>query len=172
MTPAYVVSPLAPSHELGAFDCGVPELDSWLRGAAARGQAAGTCQVHVLTEGAPESVLGYFAITPTQVASDDLPSRLRGAGRIQGGYLLARLALHRDLRGGDLGPLLLREALETIVAAADRVGGRVIVVDAMNPGLVPYHERYGFRRAREGGLRLVMKMSTARKHLATGRPST
>lgn len=72
MTPAYVVSPLAPSHELGAFDCGVPEL-------------------------------GYFAITPTQVASDDLPSRLRGAGRIQGGYLLARLALHRDLRGGDLG---------------------------------------------------------------------
>jgi len=46
--------------------------------------------------------------------------------------LFARLALSRHLIGGGLGGQLLLDALETVAAAANLAGGRLVVVDAIN----------------------------------------
>ena len=85
------------------------------------------------------------------------------------GWLLTKVALDRSLQGSQapgMGGQLVLAALATIVKAADRGGGQVIVVDADNEHLIPFYEGCGFRpTGRAEDLRLYMKVSTARKYL-------
>ncbi len=82
-------------------------------------------------------------------------------------WKLGKLAIHVDLRADQAaqwGRQLLRDALETIVRVADAGGGKVIVVDADNSGLVGFYTRNGFKTTGvDGDLSLYMKVSTARK---------
>jgi len=70
-------------------------------------------------------------------------------------------ALDGSLHGQGLGTQLLLDAVERIVEAADRAGGRVIVVDAIDAEAHRFYGHHGFR-AIEHSNRLVMKLSTAR----------
>ena len=81
------------------------------------------------------------------------------------GWLIAKLALDRSLRGGTWGRELLREAIEEIVRSADRGGGQVIVVDAENERVFDWYRAQGFLGTGIDNLRLFMKVSTARKYL-------
>lgn len=84
-------------------------------------------------------------------------------------WKLGKLAVHVDLRGdidAQWGRQLLRDALETIIRVADAGGGKVIVVDADNQGLLAFYTRNGFTETGiKDGLTLYMKVSTARKAL-------
>lgn len=170
---AYRVTRLGPGFDVGAFDCGEETYNGWLRDHAAGAVAAGSAAVYLLLEQAQphdgERVVGYFAICPTLVVRDKIPRPLRGGVlRAAPGWLLAKLALDRSLRGdGDRrwGAQLLREALQVIVRSADQGGGQIIVVNADNARLVDWYKRHGFRSTDERELRLFMKVSTARKYL-------
>lgn len=165
-------------HDFSVFDCGEPTYDEWLRVSAVQAISAGTCAVYALVRREPDAearVVGYFAISPTQVVRDDLPGSLRrGAPRAVPAWLLAKLALDRELQGdpeGRWGSRLLVAALQMIVSVADAGGGKVIVVDADNEGLLDFYARHDFLPAGVGehgeeGLRLFMKVSTARRALA------
>jgi hypothetical protein len=85
-------------------------------------------------------------------------------------FLIARLALDRSHQGdrtGRWGTQLVVDALRRILAAASVSGGRIIVVDADNAGLLPFYEAHDFLPTRGNPMRLYMKVSTARKALAT-----
>lgn len=168
----YRLSKLAPGYDLGAFDCGEPAYNQWLTQHATQAVAAGASMVYLLLENNPdaaERVVGYFAICPTLVVRDDIPKPLqRKVLRSAPGWLLAKLALDRSMRGDRVnqwGWQLLRAALETIMAASELGGGQTIVVDADNPGLVDWYSRHGFVPTDGDNLRLYMKVSTARKYL-------
>lgn len=110
-------------------------------------------------------VVAYYAVAPTRLARVDLPSRSLSAGYSQvPGYLIARLALDQSLHGRSLGSQLLLDALERIVGAAERAGGRLIAVDAVDEAAHAFYRRHDFQ-ALEGSRRLVMKVSTARSAL-------
>ena len=53
---------------------------------------------------------------------------------------------------------MLLDALITLAAAAPSVGGRLVVVDAVNEGAVAFYERYGFIRIGDS-LRLYQKIA-------------
>ncbi|MDQ3053633.1 MAG: N-acetyltransferase, partial [Actinomycetota bacterium] len=113
-------------------------------------------------------LVGYYAINPTQVVRDEVPSSLaRGWPQAVPAWKLGKLAIHVDLRADQAaqwGRQLLRDALETIVRVADAGGGKVIVVDADNSGLLGFYRRNGFKTTGvDGDLSLYMKVSTARK---------
>lgn len=170
----YRIAKLAPEFDLGAFDCGEPTYNQWLSEHAMRAVDSGSSMVYVLLERTPgedERVTGYFAICPTLVVRDEMPKSLqRGVLRNTPAWLLAKLALDKSLRGdkgSQWGWQLLRAALETIMDAADRAGGQVIVVDADNAGLVRWYGQHGFRHTGVDDLRLFMKVATARKYLDT-----
>jgi hypothetical protein len=84
---------------------------------------------------------------------------------------LRPLRLHVDVRAdqeSQSGRQILRNALETIIRVADAGGGKVIVVDADNEGLLGCYLRNGFKSTGvDGDLSLHMKMSTARNALRT-----
>jgi len=61
--------------------------------------------------------------------------------------LLARLAVDDADQGRGLGRSLLADALERIIVAAERVGVRAIVVDAMDDEASAFDKHYGFECA-------------------------
>lgn len=176
MTPHhYRVVRLDPGYDLSQFDCGAPLYNEWLNRHAADSVHAGVSAVYLLVDDdEPPRVVGYYAISPSQVIRDDVPhSMARGWPRAVPAWKLGKLAVHVDLRAdteAQWGRQLLRHALETIVRIADAGGGKVIVVDADNAGLLDFYRRNGFRSTgKDGDLSLYLKVSTARTALGAPR---
>lgn len=167
----YRLAPLDAALDLAGFDCGEQAYNMWLTDAAAQAQKTGSAHVTVLIEcgeTGTDRVVGYFAICPTLVVRDQMPKPMqRRMLRSTPGWLVAKLAVDASPRGQpeQWGRQLLREALLAIIAAADRGGGAVIVVDADNLKLVPFYERNGFISTGDSDLRLFMKVATARAYL-------
>lgn len=171
-TSAYRISKLAPGFDLEAFDCGEPEYNEWLTEHAAQAVEYGSSMVYLLLEQRSETdsrVAGYFAICPTLVVRNEIPKALqRRVLRNAPAWLLAKLALDRSLRGDKVnqwGGQLLRAALETIIDAADRAGGQIVVVDSGNADLVAWYAGHGLIPTGGADLRLYMKTATVRKYL-------
>jgi len=156
---------LSEHHDLDSFESDRPELDRWLKAEARRAHTTGTARVTVWTESAMGSVAGFFAITPTNVAPDGLSGRARAgqSGPIPG-YLIAKLALSRHLIGRGLGGQLLLDALETVAAAANRGGGRLVVVDPIDGGAHGFSAHFGFTPI-EGSQRLYARIDAVRRSM-------
>lgn len=159
----YRVEPLA-AHDLSEFACGNAELDDWLRRHARTATGQGT-RTYVLAD-EDGRVVGYFAVAPHLLVRDDAPPRLaRGAPRQIPAILLAKLALDSTIHGRGLGAELLVHALDTVLAAARRAGGRVVLVDAIDDEAREFYEHHDFQQLPRQPRRLVMKLSTAAKAL-------
>ena len=177
----------APGFDLVAFSCGDPSCDAWLSDCLHQVRA-GSVTVFVLTEdidetsgGSPLSVLGYFALALTVIKSTDL-SRTAAKGQHEvPAFLLARLALSAELRGGIEGKNLLTAALARMVTASETIPSRLLAIDAERPKVARLYETWGFTATRsidddvdpETGLyptnlRLVAKTSSIRAALPEG----
>jgi GNAT superfamily N-acetyltransferase len=157
------VEPLA-DHDLTSFTCGNADLDDWLQRHAHTATGQGTRTSVVVDEDG--RVVGYFAVAPHLLLRDDAPPRMaRGAPAQIPAILLAKLALDATIHGQGLGTDLLVHALATIVAAARRAGGRVVLVDAIDDEARTFYEHHDFHQLPGRPDRLVMKLSTAAKAL-------
>lgn len=144
-------------HDVSDFDCGVLELNEWLRNSAEAAERRRTARTWVWTDDR-NRVLGYFALAAHVVARAETPSRLgRGGPAEIPAVLVAKLALDSSLRGSGLGGALLADALMRCAVAAESVGARLVVVDALTAEVALWYEQYGFTRV-PGSLRLVQRV--------------
>lgn len=144
MSSMFVSQPLTDDGGTDAFACGRPELEVWLREHAVLAQKQGTARTTVWREQSTHRVVAYYSIAPTQIARADLSGRLAGGHAVVPGFILARLALDLTLHGQGLGGQLLVDALETICAASDLVGGRVVVVDPLDAAARNFYLHFDF----------------------------
>jgi predicted GNAT family N-acyltransferase len=157
-SPPYRSERLGPSHDVSGFRCGNQALDAWLREHAATAQAKRTSVTYVWTRG-DTVVLAYYSLAPHLIENAELPRRLgRGDPRQIPAILLARLALAEELRGSGLGGVLLHDALTRAVAGSQQVGGRYVVVDAIDQDAERFYQHFGFT-ATPRASRLVRKVS-------------
>jgi GNAT superfamily N-acetyltransferase len=164
----YRIEPLA-EHDVVAFSCGIPDLDVWLQRHARTATGHGTRTSVLVDEKA--SIIGYFALAPHYLERRDAPPKLaRGATRQIPAVLLTKLALDASVQGQGLGGELLVRALEVIVDAARKAGGRVVLVDAIDDDAVTFYLHHDFELLPGPSRRLVMKLSTAATALGLGWP--
>lgn len=143
----FFAEPLREDHDLSSFSSGNDELDEWLRTSAWNATRAGTSRTQVWLD-ADGGVVAYFACAPHLVANEELPRKVgRGAPPVVPGYLLAKLALSTELHGhaDRLGSVLLVDALIWMLEAARHVGGKVVLVDAIDDNAVGFYEHHGFK---------------------------
>jgi GNAT superfamily N-acetyltransferase len=136
--------PLDASHDLSAFDCGKPALNDWLRTYALTNQAKGFTRVMVMCEGV--RVIGFYGLVPTAVSPATLSRKLR-TGRPPDPIpciLFGQLAVDLTYAGKGVGSALLRHALERCVAAAESIGGRAVIVRAIDGQAEAYWASCGF----------------------------
>jgi GNAT superfamily N-acetyltransferase len=149
--------PLAAQHVTAAFSSGNDELDEWLRSSALTADASGTGRTWVWTPDRT-TVIAYYTLAPHVVRRDDVPKKVgRGSPGVIPAILLARLALAESLHGRGLGAALLADALARACEAIKIVGGRLIVVDAIDDYASHFYEHHGFARTPSNPDRLVIK---------------
>lgn len=150
---------LSARHTITKFDSGNVELDAWLHKHALGASAKGLGRTFIWHDG-DNRVVAYYTIAAHLLVRESLPRSVGHGSPYQiPAVLLARLALDMNLQGQGLGGVLLSEALQRIVTAAETVGARFVVVDAIDEKAVLFYEHYGFRRV-PGTDRLVQKVST------------
>jgi GNAT superfamily N-acetyltransferase len=140
---------LEATHDLDPFVCGKPMLDHWLKTRALANQARGFTVVIVVHEA--DRVVGCYDLAPTAVVPTALPRAIR-TGHPPNPVpcvLLGQLATDIGWAGRGIGTALLRHALTRCLAGAQLIGGRALVVRAIDEDAVAFWGRQGFVQSKD-----------------------
>jgi GNAT superfamily N-acetyltransferase len=151
--------PLTAAHDVSEFSCGKPSLDRWLKTRALSNQEKGFTAVLVVHEA--NRVIGYYGLAPTAVLPSILSRSVR-TGQPPNPVLcllLGQLATDENWRGKGIGTSLLKHALERCVAAAGLVGGRALIVNAVDIEAAQFWKRYGFLPSKDDPLVLFRSIA-------------
>lgn len=143
-------------HDASQFASGQPELDDWLRRSARDSDGRNLTRTYVWHRG-DGIVIAYCTLAPYLIDREQLSKkRARGLPNRIPCYLLARLAVHADEQGRRLGSTVLMEALVRVAEHAEDIGGRFVVVDAIDDRAASFYAHHGFERLPGGEGRLVL----------------
>ena len=168
------IEPLDPEkHDRASFSCGTSRLDNFLKRSARKHQSGDFTRVWVATEAGRTEILGYYALNAHSLEGDDLPANLaRNAprsGSIPAVYL-SMIAVDRRHQGRGIGRILLADALNRAVAAADQIGLKAVVLDVIEDGGPEITEKrrafyvaIGFQSLPARPLRMFISIETARR---------
>ncbi|MEX1250526.1 MAG: GNAT family N-acetyltransferase [Hyphomonas sp.] len=158
--------PLAAAHNVSDFSCGKPALDHWLRTRALSNQQKGFTVVLVVHEAG--RVVGYYGLAPTAVVPSVLPRSIR-TGQPPDPVpclLLGQLATDTGWAGRGIGTGLVKHALQRCVQAAGLIGGRALMVNAVDEGAAEFWQRRGFAPSRDDPLVLFRSIADIAASLA------
>lgn len=135
-------------------------LDRWLKAWARHNEAAGGSRSYVSVTDDTGHVAGYYCLSASSIARSEAPGSLaRNMSDPIPVALLGRLAVDRRHAGVGLGSSLLQDAVLRAIQASETLGIRALVVDAIDDTVVPFSERFGFRRF--PGLRRILYLRIA-----------
>lgn len=121
-------APLASSHDLGAFDCGEPTLNNWLKHRALKNESRFS-RTYVVCDG--NRVVAYFCISAGAVERAAAPGGIRrNAPDSIPVSVIGRLAVDQDYSGRGLGADILSDALRRIAIASQSIGMGAVMVQA------------------------------------------
>ena len=157
--------PLAKHHDISQFHSGVPGLDAWLQGKARLNEAKGGARTYVACDGA--RVVGFYSLAASAVERRRVPSRVgRSMPEPVPVILLGQLAVDTDYQGRGLGSDLLVDAAKRALSAAEFIGARAIVIQALDDRAKSFYARFGFRPFSEREpLMLLLRISELRTFL-------
>lgn len=163
--PLEPVTPLKRSHDCRAFDCGYPELNSYLQKFAWMNQQAGAAKTYVMTRGTV--VVGYHSLAYGSIEPSAATERVRkGLARHPIPVMvLARWAVHRLEQRQGIGKALLRHALERTVEASEIAGLRAIVVHAKDENARSIYEGFDFERSPTNEFHLMLLLKDIHESL-------
>ena len=113
-------------------------------------------------------VVGYYGLAPTGVVPAGLPRSIR-TGQPPDPVpclLLGQLAIDSAWAGRGLGTGLIKHALARCVAAARLVGGRALIVNAVDDEAAAFWRRRGFLPSRDDPLVLFRSIADIAASLA------
>lgn len=151
--------PIAARHDVSEFSCGKPVLDRWLKARALPNQQKGFTAVIVVHE--DNRVVGYYGLAPTAVVPGRLPRSIR-TGQPPDPVpclLLGQLATDERWKGRGIGTGLVKHALQRCVAAASLIGGRALLVNAVDGEAAAFWLRRGFIASKDDPLVLFRAIS-------------
>lgn len=153
-------------HRLDGFGCGKPALDAWLINFARSNQARGFTRVLVMHDDG--AVVGYYGLAPTVIQPGVVPRNIR-TGRPPDPIpclLIGQLAVDRRHMGQGIGSALVRDALQRCVAGAGLIGGRAIIVRAIDIEAEHYWQSWGFIPTRDNASILMRSIEDIKKAVA------
>ncbi len=162
---------LSPSHDVAAFDCGEPSLNSFLHKHALGNDRAGLGRTFVAIASGQTpmaaKVAGYFTISTGSVKFDTIPDHAKK--RLPKYPIptvhIGRLAVDLKSQGKGLGETLLVESLRKAGTASANVGVYAVDVFALHVRAKKFYLKYGFVEMLDEPLHLLLPIATAR-HIA------
>ncbi len=169
------ITPLDPHrHDRKSFSCGTVRLDNFHKRSARKNQSGDISRVWVATEVGRNEILGYYALNAHSLEGDDLPHSLTKNAPRYGGIptaYLSMIAVDRCHQGRGIGRILLVNALERAMAAADQIGLKAVVLDVIEDGgpditekRREFYARMGFLILPEQPMRMFISIAELRKN--------
>ncbi|KQX27822.1 GCN5 family acetyltransferase [Ensifer sp. Root423] len=158
--------PLTAAHDVSEFSCGKPTLDHWLKTRALSNQQKGFTAILVVHEAA--RVVAYYGLAPTAVVPSVMPRSIR-TGQPSNPVpclLLGQLATDTGWAGQGIGTGLVKHALQRCVQAAGLVGGRALMVNAVDDEAAGFWQRRGFLPSKDDPLVLFRSIADVAASLA------
>lgn len=160
--------PIPAVDTLAGFESGETSLDRYLVERALANHAAGFARCYVCFDGESGQVVGYYTLSAVAIERSALPGRARrNAPNPVPAVLLGRLAVDRAAQGSGLGRYLVRDAVLSTLAAAERVGIRLLLVHALHQNAAEFYASLGFRSSPTDPLHLYLMLDDARASLAS-----
>lgn len=158
--------PIEATDNTSDFDSGEESLDRYLADRALTNHLADLGRCYVCVDGDTDKVLGYYTLSAVAVEHADLPGKVRrNAPNPVPAVLMGRLAIEAKAQGSGLGRFLVRDAILSTLAAADRIGVRILLVHALHEQAATFYEKLGFKRSPTDQFHLYLLLADARKSL-------
>ena len=160
---------LTAAHDVSEFSCGKPTLDHWLKTRALSNQEKGFTAVMIVHDDG--RVVGYYGLAPTAVVPSVLPRSVR-TGQPPDPVpclLLGQLATDTAWAGHGIGTGLLKHALQRCVQAAALVGGRALMVNAVDAEAAQFWQRRGLLPSKDDPLVLFRSIADIAASIAATR---
>lgn len=163
---------LTEEHDLEPFSCGRPALDTWLKTRALANRRQGFTAVIVVHEN--RRVVGYYGLAPTAVVPAVMPRSVR-TGQPPDPVpcvLLGQLAIDTGYARKGVGTGLLAHALRRCVTGARLIGGRAVMVNALDEEAAAFWSRRGFLASRDSAFVLFRSIPQIEASLAAAGDQT
>ena len=158
--------PIEASDDTTDFNSGEESLDRYLADRALTNHLADLGRCYVSTDEEAGKILGYYTLSAVAVEHAGIRGRIRrNAPNPVPAVLLGRLAVDTNAQGSGLGRFLVRDAILSTLAAADRIGVRILLVHARHEQAAQFYEQLGFARSPTDQLHLYVLLADARKSL-------
>jgi GNAT superfamily N-acetyltransferase len=161
----WTIERLTASHDITAFDCGEPTLNSYLQRHAISNARAGLGRTFVAVEEHHSQVAGYFTVSTGSVNFDAVPDHARK--RLPRYPIptvhVGRLAVDTRFQGRRLGEVLLVEALRKAGTASTSVGVYAVDLIALHEKAKQFYLKYGFVEMLDQPMHLFVPIETARR---------
>lgn len=149
-------------HDRAAFDCGVEELNRFLKTIARRQDERQLARTTVLVDpNQPKKILAYYSTAPCECLPPENEAQWKNYPNPVPCLRMARLAVDQRYQGQRLGERALVSAITDAVHihnTATVIGG--LVVDARDENAARFYEQYGFARFEEGSSSLYLPIGT------------
>jgi len=153
------------THDVSTFDCGEYALNRWLRHSAGQSQRRDAARTFVVVTD-KRRVIGYYTTVVGEIRHEHAsPAVRRGMSKHFPipVALVARLAVDSAFHDRGFGALLLRDALTRVLAAAEQVAIRAVVVHAISDKAAAFYIRFGFKPLADEPRTLMITLDDLRR---------
>ncbi|MFY9627731.1 MAG: GNAT family N-acetyltransferase [Methylocystis sp.] len=165
MTAVTPPRPLTESDDRNAFDCDRESLNIWLRRHAWANQLSGASRVNVISDAASGRIVGYVALSASQIERAFLPKAdQRNRPDPLPVLLLGQLAVDKNFQGRGHAASLLLFALKSALRASEIIGSVGVITHPLDDGIRGFYARWGFQNLPFDPRRaMIVRMADLRK---------
>lgn len=162
-----IAEKLSPVSNIAHFDCGIEELNAFLKDFALLFQERkfGATLTFYRESDKSKTVLGYYTLSPCHIERDKLKKLSGPRPNPIPAFRLCRLAIDLSQQKKRYGEHLLLHALTKCLEQSSELGGYGVLVDAKNESAKSFYESYGFVQTVEHPLTLFIPMKTVERYL-------
>lgn len=153
-------------HQIRDFQCGVYELDRYIRERAGQESRKRVTTVYVIREEVSPRAIGYYTLSSCSIELTNLAEEVRKKlprYEILPAALIGRLAIDTSFRGRGIGRHLLIDALARSYILSKQIAIFAVIVEAKDENSRSFYEKYGFIRVLEQPLKLYIPLGTIEK---------
>lgn len=167
-----VIAHISSLHDRQLFDCGVDDMNRYLREQAKQEADKGMSHTFISLADDGIRIIGYYTLTTGFIDFEHIPQEKRLSRHPAPVVLLARLAVDNAYKGQRIGERLLFDAQARVLEVAETVGIYAMTLDAREDSLCSYYEQFGFKRRADGPLRMYKTMKAIRSLSLVAEPLT